>query len=215
MPSPEVVGLTNGSFAENCYLVADAAMGDVVIIDPGEEADLFLRRVETEGWTPRAVWLTHGHLDHIAGVSRVVRETGIEVFLHQKDRELYDNAVSQAQWLGVSVERPPAPDRAIVAGDVMTVGECSFEVRHVPGHSPGSVAFVGHGMAIVGDALFAGSVGRVDLPGGDGPTLLKSIQEELLSLPDETVVYSGHGPSTTIGHERRTNPFLTGAYPLV
>ncbi len=112
-------------------------------------------------------------------------------------------------------EQPPAPDREIAHGDTLTVGSLDFEVRHVPGHSPGSVAIIGHGVAFVGDAVFAGSVGRVDLPGGDGAALLASIQEQLLPLADETVVYSGHGPETTIGVERRSNPFLTGAIPLV
>ena len=215
MAPPEIICLTNGAFAENGYLVADRATGDVVIVDPGEEAELFLRRVETEKLSPQAIWLTHAHIDHIAGVAHVARETGVEIFLHAADRQLYDSAAQQGEWLGLSIEVPPPPERGLVHGESVTIGSYTFRVVHVPGHSPGSVAFIGHGAALVGDVLFAGSVGRVDLPGGDGPTLLRSIESHLLPLPDETLVYPGHGPSTTIGRERASNPFLTGAYPLV
>ena len=215
MAQPEIVCLTNGAFAENCYLVADRQSGDVVIVDPGEEADLFLRRIEKEAWTLRAIWLTHAHLDHIAGVARIVSATNVDVYLHPDDRPLYDGALEQAQWLGVEIEAAPAPSQSLASGDTVTVGNCAFTVAHTPGHSPGSVTFIGDGVALVGDVLFAGSVGRVDLPGGDGPTLLNSINQTLMSLPDDTIVYSGHGPATTIGQERLTNPFVTGAIPLV
>ncbi len=210
MAQLEVVCLTNGPFAENCYIVADGSSGDAVIVDPGEEAGLFLRRVNTENWTLRAVWLTHAHLDHITGVEAVVGATGVEVYLHPADRPLYDNVAEQGRWLGIRSEQPRAVDRDLEDREILTVGGCSFEVVHVPGHSPGSVALIGHGVAIVGDALFAGSIGRTDLPGGDTETLLTSIRERLLTLPDPTVVYPGHGPATTIGEERRNNPFLTG-----
>jgi glyoxylase-like metal-dependent hydrolase (beta-lactamase superfamily II) len=215
LPRPKVICLTNGVYQENCYLLADPDAGAAVLIDPGEEAELFLRRVETEQLTLRAIWLTHAHLDHILGVKAVVERTGVPVYLHPADRMLYDGVAQQGAWLGVRAEQPPAPDHEIAHGDTLTVGSLEFEVRHVPGHSPGSVAIVGHGVAFVGDAVFAGSVGRVDLPGGDGAALLASIQERLLPLADETVVYSGHGPETTIGVERRSNPFLTGVIPLV
>lgn len=214
MAQLEVVCLTNGPFAENCYIVADRSSGEAAIVDPGEEAGLFLRRVETEKWTLRAVWLTHAHIDHITGVEAVVEATGVEVYLHPADRPLYDNAAEQGRWLGLRSEQPRATPRDLADGETLAVGECSFEVVHVPGHSPGSVALIGHGVAIVGDALFAGSIGRTDLPGGDSETLLTSIRERLLILPDATVVYSGHGPATTIGEERRSNPFLTGAIRL-
>ncbi len=204
----EIVCLTNGAFAENCYLVADRSLGEVVIVDPGEEAELFLRRIETEGWTLRAVWLTHAHLDHVAGVAHVVRATGVATYLHPLDRSLYDGVVEQGKWLGVETEAPPPPDHALAHGDTLGVGDCSFKVVHTPGHSPGSVTFIGHGAALVGDVLFAGSVGRVDLPGGDGFTLLKSIERELMPLPDHTIVYPGHGPATSIGEERVGNPYL-------
>ncbi|NIM52917.1 MAG: MBL fold metallo-hydrolase [Gemmatimonadales bacterium] len=200
---------------ENCYLLADPQMGDAVLIDPGEEADLFLRRIATEDLTLRAIWLTHAHLDHVIGVAPVVERTGVPVYLHPADRPLYEGVGHQGEWLGVPASAPPAPEGYLAEGDTLGIGALCFEVRHVPGHSPGSIALVGHGVAFVGDALFAGSVGRTDLPGGNADTLIASIREKLLALPDETVVYPGHGPETTIGQERTTNPFLTGTYRLV
>jgi glyoxylase-like metal-dependent hydrolase (beta-lactamase superfamily II) len=208
------VSLPNGAFQENCFVVADRETGDAALVDPGEEADRFLQTIEGEDLTLRAVWLTHAHLDHVLGVRRIVESTGVPVSLHPDDRRLYDGAAAQGAWFGLTVEPLPPPEHELAHGDRVSIGGLQFEVRHVPGHSPGSVAFVGHGIALVGDAIFAGSVGRVDLPGGDGATLLRSIREQLLTLPDETVVYSGHGPETTIGRERASNPFLTGAFPL-
>jgi glyoxylase-like metal-dependent hydrolase (beta-lactamase superfamily II) len=216
LPPPRVICLTSGVFQENCYILADPERKEAVLVDPGEDADLFLRRLRTEGLALVAVWLTHAHLDHVIGVRPVVRVTGAPVYLHPADRSLYDGMPDQGGWLGFrGLEPPPAPDHELADGDTLTVGGLSFEVRHVPGHSPGGVAFVGHGIALVGDALFAGSIGRTDLPGGDTPTLLASIRDRLLTLPDDTVVYSGHGPETTIGRERRTNPFLTGELRIV
>jgi len=213
---PEIVCLTNGMFAENCYLVADRETGEAVLVDPGEEAGLFLARLRTEGLTLSAIWLTHAHLDHVAGVGLVKERQDVPVWLHPGDRALYDRAPDQARmFLGTIMPPLPPPDRTIVPGDPMRVGACAFDVRFVPGHSPGSVAFIGEGVALVGDVLFAGSVGRVDLPGGDGAALVRSIRGQLLTLPDETIVYPGHGPETTIGRERATNPFITGAITLV
>lgn len=201
-------------FQENCYVLADPDAGEAVLIDPGEESGRILDRVTDQQWKLQEVWLTHAHLDHVQGVAGVIRAAGVPVLLHPLDRPLYDNAVQQGQWFGIEVDAPPAPHRELVEGERLAVGALEFEVRHVPGHSPGSVAFVGHGVAFVGDAVFAGSIGRVDLPGGDGPTLLASIRDKLLTLPDETVLYPGHGPETTVGTERASNPFLTGAVKL-
>lgn len=214
MPEPVIICITNGVFQENCYIVSDPVTRNAIIVDPGEEVDLFLSRIECEQLTLRAIWLTHAHLDHVAGVARVVDVTGVPVYLHPSDRALYDVVEQQGAWLGLGAEKLPPPNRELAHGDTLGVGTCFFEVRHVPGHSPGGVAFVGSGMVIAGDALFAGSIGRTDLPGGNGGTLLASIREQLMSLPDDTVVYSGHGPETTIGRERRTNPFLTGAFSI-
>ncbi len=206
--APEVVCLTNGVFAENCYLVADPERGEAVLVDPGEEADLFLARLDSEGWTPTAIWLTHAHIDHVAGVARVKEATGVPVLLHPADRPLYDKAEMQAMMFGLRIDQPPPPDGELVAGECVRVGRFAFDVVHTPGHSPGSVSFLGHGLSLSGDVLFAGSIGRTDLPGGDTDTLLRSIREQLFALPDETAVLSGHGPDTTIGEEKRTNPFV-------
>lgn len=211
----KVITLTTGQFAENCYLAIDTDSGEAAVIDPGEEAGVILARLATEGVHAAEIWLTHAHVDHVAGVAAAHDATGAPIRLHPADRPLYDRAAEQAGWLGLRLEPLPDPALTFEPEALVTVGALSFEVRHTPGHSPGSVTLVGHGAAFVGDVLFAGSVGRVDLPGGDGPTLVRSIESQLLTLPDETIVYSGHGPATTIGEERRTNPFLTGAARIV
>jgi glyoxylase-like metal-dependent hydrolase (beta-lactamase superfamily II) len=204
-----VIQIPNGAFVENTYLVVDEAARECAIVDPGEEAGLILHKVAATGTTPVAIWLTHAHVDHVLGVPRVRAETGAPVYLHQADRPLYDRVPQQAAAFGLRAEPLPPPDRAWAHGDVARVGSLAFDVRHVPGHAPGHVALVGPGAVFGGDVLFAGSIGRTDLPGGDLETLLASIERELLTLPDATIVYSGHGPTTTIGDERRTNPFLT------
>lgn len=215
MAPPEIICLTNGIFEENCYILADRDRGEAVLVDPGEEPDLFLARLDTEHLALTGVWLTHAHLDHVMGVARVVERTEVPVWLHPADRPLYDAVPQQAaSLLGIEVPPPPAPDHDLADGDTVRVGDAVFDVLHVPGHSPGHVAFVVPGAAVSGDVLFAGSIGRTDLPGGSAETLLRSIRERLAALPDDTVVYPGHGPATTVGSEKATNPFLTGAARL-
>ncbi|HEU5039801.1 MAG TPA: MBL fold metallo-hydrolase [Gemmatimonadales bacterium] len=210
-PDLEVVALPNGQFAENCYLVADRRSREAVMIDPGEEPAMFLAELDTRAWSLRAVWLTHAHIDHILGVAAVKAATGAPIHLHPLDRRLYDALPQFGAWIGMQVEAPPPPDLELRPGHPVRVGGFEFDVRFTPGHSPGSVSFVGHGMVFGGDVLFNGSIGRTDLPGGDFPTLMATIQSQFLSLPDSTVVHSGHGPDTTIGVERLTNPFLAGS----
>lgn len=209
MSELEVVTLPNGQFAENCYLIADTARREAVIVDPGEEPAMFLAELDTRAWSLAGIWLTHAHIDHVMGVDEVRRRTGAPIYLHPGDRALYDALPRQAEWFGLRLAPAPPPDHELGHGDELRIGNFAFEVRHTPGHSPGSVSFVGNGMVIGGDVLFAGSIGRTDLPGGDLPTLMSSIQRHFLTLPDSTVIRSGHGPETTIGIERLTNPFLT------
>lgn len=211
MSDLEIVALPNGQFSENCYLLADRTTGRAVMIDPGEEPRLFLAELDTRRLTLEAIWLTHGHIDHIMGVRAVKAVTGVPVLLHPADRGLYDALPKQGEWMGLALEVPPPPDGELSDGQELRLGEHRFQVRHTPGHSPGSVSFLGAGVVLGGDVLFSGSIGRTDLPGGDFATLLNSIQSVFLALPDSTTVLSGHGPETTIGVERMTNPFLTGA----
>ncbi|MBK8004803.1 MAG: MBL fold metallo-hydrolase [Gemmatimonadetes bacterium] len=208
----EIVALPNGQFAENCYILADRETRRAVLVDPGEDPALFLAELGRRGLTLEAIWLTHGHVDHIMGVAEVKAATGVPVYLHPADRALYDALPQQGGWMGLVLEAPPPPDHQLADGQVLHLGRHAFTVRHTPGHSPGSVSFVGPDIILGGDVLFSGSIGRTDLPGGDFATLLQSIQSVFLTLPDSTVVLSGHGPETTIGVERMTNPFLTGAY---
>lgn len=215
MSDADIVAITNGQLVENCYLIGDPDSGEAVIIDPGEESERFLSELEHRAWRLSAIWLTHAHADHIMGVGDVHRATGAPIFLHSGDRPLYDNFPQQGLWLGLRLAPLPAPHHSLDHGDQLTVGPFAFEVRHTPGHSPGSVSFVASGVVFSGDALFAGSIGRSDLPGGDQATLMESIARELLSLDDPTRVLSGHGPETTIGVERTTNPFLTGPGSLL
>lgn len=208
----ELVCLPNGQLAENCYLLADRATRQAVMIDPGEEPRLFLAELDTRAWSLSAIWLTHGHFDHVMGVAEVKAATGAPVYLHPLDRTLYDALPQQAEWMGLTVPPAPAPDQELAEGQRLMIGPVEFTVRHTPGHSPGSVSFVSPGLVIGGDVLFSGSIGRTDLPGGNGAELMQSIQSVFLTLPDSTLVYSGHGPETTIGVERMTNPYLTGAH---
>jgi len=210
----KIVPIPNGAFVENCYLVIDETARQCAIVDPGEGTGLILHQLEQAAVSPLAIWLTHAHLDHVLGVSQVRAATGAPVFLHPSDRPLYDRVPDQATAFGLRAELLAPPDRSFAHGQELRVGGLSFTVRHTPGHSPGSISVVGEGIVFVGDVLFQGSIGRTDLPGGDMETLLASIERELLVLPDSTIVYSGHGPATTIGAERRTNPFLTGAFPI-
>jgi hydroxyacylglutathione hydrolase len=207
----QVIAIPNGVFQENCYLLGETGSSDAVIVDPGEEAERFLEEAAARKVSIREIWLTHAHIDHIMGVEAVQRETGAPISLHPDDRPLYDGLVRQGVMFGLRLTPAPPPDRSFHHGQQLRLGATTFEVRHLPGHSPGHVVFVAPGMVLGGDVLFQGSIGRTDLMGGDLPTLLAGIRQQLLTLPDETVIYPGHGPATTVGRERSTNPFLVDA----
>jgi glyoxylase-like metal-dependent hydrolase (beta-lactamase superfamily II) len=201
-------------FFKNGYVVGCEETRDAVLIDPGDEVDQLLEAVKTHGLQVRYILLTHAHLDHITGVGRAKAALGVPVGLHQADNFLYEGVVQQGRAFGFEVEAQPAVDFFYEPDATMTFGRYKAHVRHTPGHCPGGVclAVAREGSIetalFVGDTLFAGSIGRTDLPGGDLTTLLRSIQDVLFTYPDDSVVYSGHGEPTTIGRERRTNPFL-------
>lgn len=209
MSAPEVFGIPNGSFAENCWLLWDAATLEAVVVDPGEESSRILAAIRHRALDLRQIWLTHAHIDHIQGVDDVRAATGASVALHPADRRWYDSLPEQGKMFGLAGLLPLSPpDLELAHGDTATLADFRFAVRHVPGHSQGHVAFLGHGLCVSGDVLFEDSIGRTDLPGGNGTQLLESIARELLPLADDTRVLPGHGPETTIGRERVRNPFL-------
>jgi glyoxylase-like metal-dependent hydrolase (beta-lactamase superfamily II) len=214
MSALEIRTFVAPAFGQNAYLAWQAGSASAIAIDPGAEASGMADALAHEGLWCEAILLTHAHLDHIEGVASLVRRTGASVWLHPADRPLYDRAALQALQFGMHVEEPPAPDHSLEHGQVLELAGITLQVRHVPGHAPGHVIFYVEdaGVAFVGDVVFQGSIGRTDLPGGNFPLLAKGIRAQVLSLPDATTLYSGHGPPTTVGHERITNPFLVPNY---
>lgn len=206
----KILSRTVGPFQANCYLVVDEAAGCAVLVDPGADGAELVEMVRESGVRLEAIWLTHGHIDHIGGVAEVLRHYPVPVWLHPGDRPLYDSlSARMAEVYGLPFDQPPAPDRELHDDDVLTCGALQFSVMHVPGHSPGLVSFNGEGVALCGDLLFAGSIGRTDLPLSD-PGAMNVSLARIATLADETVVYPGHGGSTTIGEELQSNPFLGG-----
>jgi glyoxylase-like metal-dependent hydrolase (beta-lactamase superfamily II) len=202
-------------FLKNGSLVACAESAQAVIIDPGDEVDELLTVAREWRVRVEAILLTHAHFDHITGVGRAKAETGAPVWLHRDDLFLYDGIVEQARMFGLHADRQPPVDRFYAADSALGFGHCDVAWHHTPGHCPGGICLaIGPAASrerhlFVGDTLFAGSIGRTDLPGGSHVRLLSSIRDVLFRFPDPTVVHPGHGPDTTIGRERATNPYLT------
>lgn len=205
----KILSRTVGPFEENSYLVVDEATGDAVMIDPGAEPERLLEMLDESGATLRAIWLTHAHVDHIGAIEAVRRHAPVPVHLHPADRPVYDAQAFFAEAYGIPFEQPGPPDVELQHEGTVSVGALGFRVLHTPGHAPGHVIYHGNGIMLGGDLLFAGSVGRTDLPLANPADMTESLRL-ISALPPETVVLPGHGGSTTIGEELRTNPFLNG-----
>ena len=199
-----------GPFQANAYIIIDDATQQAAIVDPGAEGEALAARVRNAHLTLGAIWVTHGHLDHIGGIAGVRRVfPDVPIWLHAADRALYDGAVMQGRAYGIPIEAAPAPDREWNEDDVVSLGEHSFRVVHLPGHAPGHVALVGDHDVFIGDVVFAGSIGRTDLPLSD-PRAMQASLERVARWPPHLRLHPGHGPSTTVSVEVQTSPFFAG-----
>ena len=197
-------------FMTNCFIVGDDATKEAIIIDPGGEGLRIIKEVEAQGLRLVGIVNTHAHVDHI-GANRDLKDYfNVSIMMHQAELPVLRVASKMARLFGVNIDQPPGPDRFLDEGDKVVFGDTTLGVLHTPGHSPGGISLVSQDgkSCFVGDTLFAGSIGRTDLPGGDYNTLINSIKGKLLPLGDDVTVYPGHGPKTTIGTERKFNPFL-------
>jgi glyoxylase-like metal-dependent hydrolase (beta-lactamase superfamily II) len=194
----------------NCSILGDETSGDAIVVDPGDDIPRILAILQRHKLTVKQILITHAHIDHIAGAARLKALTGAPILYNPRDLPLVKMMDVQAGWLGMPTPEVHSPDDTLEDGRVIAITGISGSILHTPGHTQGSVCLYlpEKNLLLAGDTLFAGSVGRTDLPGGDGPTLIRSIHNKLLPLPDATVVVPGHGPQTTIGDERETNPFL-------
>ena len=196
----------------NCTILGDEQAGEAIVIDPGDEVGRIHRRLMELGLKLKQILITHGHIDHVGGALKLKRLTGAPILLNEADLPQLKMMETQAGWLGIATPETAPPDDLLADGLVVSIDSFPATVIHTPGHTQGSVClhFAPLKLLVAGDTLFAGSIGRTDLPGGDGGQIIDSIESRLLSLPDETRVLPGHGPATTIGTERRSNPFLRG-----
>ena len=199
--------LVLGPFGSNCYIVGSESTKEGMIIDPGGEPEVILKNVKDLGLDIKFIVLTHGHIDHVGALKETQEATGAEVAIHINDAESLQDRSLGAKF-GLSYPTPPPPDRLLNGGDSIESGDLHFSVLHTPGHTPGGICLCGEGVVFTGDTLFNYGIGRCDLPGSSGSQLMNSIHTKLMVLPDNTIVYPGHGPETTIGNERRGNPFL-------
>jgi glyoxylase-like metal-dependent hydrolase (beta-lactamase superfamily II) len=199
--------LVVGPLEENSYIVGDETTKDVIVIDPGDEGDRIIDLIKGQGFKVNAVICTHAHFDHVGAIGDIKAETGAKILLHKEDMDTYAMAKDHGALWGFDVDDLPDPDGFLEEGDEVKVGSLTFKVLHTPGHSPGGICLYGEGIVITGDTIFQGSVGRTDFPGGSHEMLKKSFGR-LLELPDDTKVYSGHGPETTIGREKASNFFV-------
>jgi len=203
---------TVGALQVNCFLLIDESTSEAILIDPGDNAPTILETINEFSAHVSRITNTHAHFDHILAVPEIKEATGATFYLHQNDQLILDSSPDVVRrWLGVQWGPPPLVDTYLKPGDDLRLGETQFEIRHVPGHSPGSIIFIDHKgrRAWIGDTVFAGGIGRTDFPGCSFPVLIEAIHTQILTLPDDYTLYPGHGPFTTVGQERRTNGYLT------
>ena len=205
---PQVEPLVVGPLFSNCYIVWDEKKRQGVVIDPGDDAEIILKSIDELNIEIKYILATHGHFDHVGAVAELRRKLGAEFLAHEKDFFFIEDGEKSARRWNINIEQPPKPDRFIKDGEKIRFGEFDLEVIHTPGHSPGGVSFLYDRMLFGGDTLFQGSIGRTDFRQGSFEDITKSIRTRLYSLPDDTVVYTGHGPITTIGDEKKNNAFV-------
>lgn len=196
-----------GPLEENMYIIWNETTKEAIVVDPGDEPDRIIELIKDNGLKVDSIICTHGHFDHVGAVGDIKKATGAKVLMHKEDVETYKTAKDQAALWGCDVDDIPEPDGFLEEGDDVQVGDINFKVLHTPGHSPGGICLYGEGAVITGDTIFQGSVGRTDFPGGSIEELKESFKR-LLELPEDTKVFSGHGPETTIGREREENFFV-------
>jgi hydroxyacylglutathione hydrolase len=204
--------LVVGSLSANCYIVGDEGKGEGMVIDPGGNAEEIRRAIKDSGLDIKIVVLTHGHSDHIAALRDIQEMTGAEVAIHNEDADFLEGYGTMSSQFGISYRTPHPPDRLLHEGDIIKIGDLQFSVIHTPGHTPGSISLLTGGKVFTGDTLFRRGIGTTLMPGSSRSQLIDSIKTRLMNLPDDTVIYPGHGRETSIGAERRDNPYVTGRY---
>ncbi|MBN2432153.1 MAG: MBL fold metallo-hydrolase [Acidobacteria bacterium] len=208
MKNFDMLRLVIGPLEVNCYVLCCRETGVAAVIDPGAEAGRIIGEIEARGWRPAMIINTHGHIDHVAGNSDIADHFRIPVLLHALDEPLLKSEDIFGLAPVLNARPSPPPERLLRDGDTVMVGQVEIQVLHTPGHTPGGCCLLADVACFAGDTVFRGSVGRTDLPGGDYDTLLESIREKILPLPDDVELFPGHGPSTTVGREKEQNPFF-------
>jgi hydroxyacylglutathione hydrolase len=207
---PIIKRLVVGSLSANCWIVGKESAGEGLVIDPGGNSETINRAIDETGLDIKIIVLTHGHSDHIAALRDIQDKTGAEVAIHIEDADFLEGRGSYSSQFGISYRTPHPPERLLREGDIIDAGGMSFKVIHTPGHTPGSICLLTDFGVFTGDTIFRRGIGTTMMPGSSRPQLLESIHKKLMTLPDETVIYPGHGRETTIGAERRDNPYVTG-----